>query len=72
MPAISTMPGTARWHAAVQSAEALLDDVVEEMSAYYDERSETWCESVAGSEHAERQRDLNKMLSELGQILILW
>jgi hypothetical protein len=72
MPTISTMPGTARWQAALESAEALLGDVVAEMENYYDDRTETWQDSIAGADHQQRQHDLNKMLSELGEILLLW
>jgi hypothetical protein len=70
MPAIPTMPATARWGATLRSAEALLSQAVEEMAAYYEERSEGWQEGDAGSEHAERQEALESILSELQQILI--
>ena len=42
LPRISTMPGAARWSAAVEKCVALLDMVREEMTEYYDERSEVW------------------------------
>jgi hypothetical protein len=70
MPAIPTMPGTARWGATLQAAEALLSQAAEEMSAYYNERSETWQEGDAGTEHAGRQEALESVLSDLQQILI--
>jgi len=70
MPAISTIPGTARWGATLRSAEALLSQAVEEMAAYYDERSECWQEGDAGVEHAERQEALESVLSELQQVPI--
>ena len=70
MPAISTMPGTARWSATLKSAEALLSQAIEEMGTYYDERSEGWQQSEAGSEHTERQEALESVLSELQQVLI--
>jgi len=69
MPAISTMPGTARWGATLRSAEALLSQTIEEMATYYYARSESWQESDAGSEHTERQEALESVLSELQQIL---
>jgi hypothetical protein len=70
MPAIPTMPGTARWGATLQSAEALLSQAAEEMEAYYEERSECWQEGGAGAEHADRQEALESILSELQQMLI--
>ena len=42
LPRISTMPGAARWNDAVERCVELLDMVREEMTEYYDERSESW------------------------------
>ena len=56
--------------ATLKSAEALLSQAIEEMASYYDERSEGWQESDAGSEHTERLEALESVLSELQQILI--
>ena len=70
MPAISTMPGNARWHAAIHSAEALLSQVVDEMTTYYDERSEAWQEGDAGTEYAERLEAVKTALDDLEQLLV--
>ena len=70
MPQISTMPGHARWRAAIQSAGALITQVVDEMSAYHDDRSERWQESDAATEHMERQEALEAVLTGLEQIMI--
>ncbi len=69
-PPIPTMPGHARWRAAVQSAGALITQVVDEMSAYYDDRSERWQESDAATEHVDRQEALEAVLADLEQIMI--
>jgi len=45
LPAIPTMPGNARWTAMIQQAHILLQEAVEEMQTYHDDRSEPWQES---------------------------
>jgi hypothetical protein len=54
LPAISTIPGTARWRQAVASAGQLLSLVEQEMQAYYDDRSEAWLESERADQLQER------------------
>jgi len=70
LPAITTMPGQARWRAALQSAHALIAQVEDEMSAYYTQRSESWQEGEAGVEFAERQEAVAAVLSGLEEITI--
>jgi hypothetical protein len=41
LPTIATLPGTTRWQAAIRAAELLMEQVSEEMAAYYQERSES-------------------------------
>jgi len=53
-PAISTMPGNARWRQAVANAVQLLSLVEQEMQAYYDERSDAWLESERADNFQER------------------
>jgi hypothetical protein len=52
-PAISTMPGTARWRQAVANAVELLSMVADEMESYFDDRSEGWQQSERGDSFRE-------------------
>ena len=54
LPAIPTMPGSARWKAMIAQAHLLLSEVIVEMNSYRDDRSEQWQESERGDEHQER------------------
>lgn len=65
LPQIATVPGWARWRAAIQSAQTLLRQVSEEMSEYYDARSQAWQESERAEAFTERQEALEALLSEL-------
>jgi hypothetical protein len=68
MPAITTMPGQARWRAALQSAHVLVAQVDDEMATYYAQRSESWQEGEAGVEFAERQEAVAVVLSGLEEL----
>jgi hypothetical protein len=70
LPAIPSIPGTARWRAALQSAQALVQTVVEEMSEYYDDRSEIWLESEAAELFQERQQEMEEALSQLESVTL--
>lgn len=59
------VPGLARWRAALQSAQTLLQPVNTEMSDYYAARSETWQESERGEAFRERPEALEALVSEL-------
>jgi hypothetical protein len=72
MPVISSMPGKARWQAALEAAEAMVSQTAEEMSAYREDRSEEWRESYAAEEYLQRAKQLNKIAEKLGEIQILW
>lgn len=65
LPVLATVPGSARWRAALQSAQTLLGQVSSEMADYYEARSETWQESERGDAFRERQEALEALLSEL-------
>ena len=54
LPAISTIPGTARWKQAIANAGHLLSLVEQEMQTYYDDRSDSWLESERGDQFQER------------------
>ena len=42
LPAIATLPGYARWNAAISQDACLLSSVVAEMQDYFDARSDEW------------------------------
>jgi hypothetical protein len=68
LPTIPTMPGDARWAKMIEKARRLLDDVVTEREAYFDDRSEAWCDSEKGDVFLERTdtvRDIADTLEAL-------
>jgi hypothetical protein len=69
-PAISSMPGTARWAAAIKQSESLVAMVIEEMQDYHDDRSEIWQESTQAEtflERIEALQELNNQFSAIGE-----
>lgn len=70
LPAIATLPGNARWNAALQSAQCLLEQVSEEMIAYFEDRSEAWQESDRGESFTERQETIAALIEELGMLTL--
>lgn len=60
LPRIASVPGTVRWRALVQQAQALLDTAVTEMQEYYDGRSATWQEGERGERFLERLEALQE------------
>jgi hypothetical protein len=67
LPTLSSVPGTARWRAAIAHAAALLTTVKDEMLAYFDDRSETWQDSERGAAHQERIDALEEVLAALDE-----
>jgi len=66
LPRISTMPGAVRWKAAVERCIELLEMVGEEMTEYYDERSETWQQqNYRAEEHKENIKAVQRLLTKL-------
>lgn len=70
LPSIATLPGWPRWNAALHAAQHLLEQVSEEMAAYYDDRSEAWQESERGETFAERQETIAMLVDELGSLAL--
>jgi hypothetical protein len=70
LPQIATMPGYPRWRAALASAQALVEQVQQEMTAYYEERSEAWQEGEAGAQFLERQEALEALLSQWEEVTL--
>ena len=72
LPRISTMPGAARWSAAVERCIELLDMVREEMTEYYDERSETWQQQNYRAEvHRDNIKTVRRLLTKLEELSLL-
>jgi hypothetical protein len=69
LPVITTMPGTARWKAAITAAEALVSQTLTEMEAYRDDRSERWADSEACANHTEREDALTEIAENLQSVL---
>ena len=65
MPAITSMPGHARWNAAVSQAQSLLETVHSEMEDYQSGRSDQWQESERGEAFADRVEALANVISEV-------
>lgn len=68
LPAIATMPGHARWNAALQQAAHLLGTVAAEMSCYFDARTELWQEGDRGAEHLQRQEAVEALVEALSDL----
>ena len=67
-PAIPSMPGTARWSAAIKQSESLIAMVIEEMQDYHDDRSEAWQESPQAEAFLERMEVLQELSDQFGTI----
>jgi hypothetical protein len=59
------MPSRPRWTAQVAAAVAFLEASRDEQQSYYDERSESWQESDAGTELAARIEAIENALGSL-------
>jgi hypothetical protein len=70
LPAIPSMPGWARWNALLKGALAQVEQVSNEMQAYYDARSDVWQESDRAETFAERQEQIEALLSQLADVLL--
>jgi hypothetical protein len=68
LPAISTIPGHARWNAMVLHAQTLLTDAADEMQEYHDDRSEEWQDSDKAEAMLERVELLQEAAEQVGQI----
>jgi hypothetical protein len=65
LPKVPTLPGAARWKAAIAAARSLLERVSEEMEDYYQDRSESWRESERGERFGERLEEIQDVLEGL-------
>ena len=62
LPALPSFPGWPRWKASVRMARELLQQTVDEMQEYSDERSEEWLSSDRATEHQERTDAIQAVL----------
>jgi hypothetical protein len=68
LPRLPSLPGSARWKAALGRAVQLLNLVHDEMAGYYEDRSEVWQESDRGTAHQERVEILEELLTTLEEL----
>jgi len=69
LPKIASMPGAARWNSAVEKCVALLEMVREEMTDYYNERSQAWQQhNYRADEHKENIKTVQTILTKLEDI----
>jgi hypothetical protein len=69
LPGVATIPGHPRWEALTRQADLLLRTTLEEMQAYYDQRSESWQESERGAEFLERVQAIEEAQAALEELL---
>lgn len=62
LPTIPSIPGWPRWKASIGMARELLQQTVDEMHRYCDERSEEWLSSDRAAEHQEKTDALLEVL----------
>lgn len=65
LPSVSSIPGTARWSALIESARVALDTVRDEMQSYADERTERWQESEKAEQFAERISEIDDVITQI-------
>jgi hypothetical protein len=69
LPAISSMPGTARWKGMLLHAQTLLTHAVDEMQDYHDDRSEEWQESCKAETLLERMEVIQMAADAVAELL---
>ena len=68
LPKISTMAGWPRWNASIEAAHELLDQTLNEMQEYFDDRSDAWQEGERGDAHQERIASVEAVLDALNEL----
>jgi hypothetical protein len=68
LPAISTIPGNARWNAMLVYAQTLLTDAADEMQEYHDDRSEEWQETDKAETILERIELFQEAAEQIQQL----
>lgn len=70
VPAIPTLPGTARWKALHAQAVAALETMQAEMQGYFDDRSEAWQDGEKGEAFTERLAQIEAALDAVNEIAL--
>ena len=65
---IPSMPSAVRWNALLDQAESLLQTLADEMSSYWDDRSEAWQESDRGEEMQQKIATAEEVLDALREV----
>jgi hypothetical protein len=68
LPAIPTIPGTARWSAMIAQAQTLLSTAAQEMQTYHEARSESWQESTRADDLLAKLERLQESVSQLDDL----
>ena len=68
LPAIPTMPGTPRWRAAIEYAQALVIQIVDEMQNYHDDSSGNWQDSQKATDLQERIDALQTIADQIEEV----
>ncbi len=69
LPAVTSIPGSARWASALRQARTLLETVQSEMQAYYDDRSSEWQESEKADRFTDRADALTELIAGFDDML---
>jgi len=65
VPAVPTMPGTARWRGLIETARAALETTREEMETYHAERTDRWREGDRAEQMLETTATLEGIINDL-------
>ena len=65
LPAISSLPGEARWKALIHNAVWALRTATGEMQSYHDQRTEKWREGEKAEEFLARLDELTSILESI-------
>jgi len=68
LPAIPSLPGTARWRQAMAHAAFHAATVRDEMQAYHDDRTERWQESERAEEFLEHLALVEQIVEQLEEV----
>jgi adenosyl cobinamide kinase/adenosyl cobinamide phosphate guanylyltransferase len=63
MPAISSLPGIARWSAQKIPVCSTLEDMRDQMQDYFDDRTERWQESDRGQAMIQRLEEIEEIIA---------
>jgi hypothetical protein len=68
LPLPPPVPGYRRWAVMLSQTQGMLEQVAEEMTTYWDERSEAWQVSERGDQFTERLEALEEILTLLREL----